>query len=95
MSSTADEPDGVVYVRNAPNGQKAMTMGIVAICLAWLPIVNLVLGMLAFIYGLDGLKSEDHDVRSKSLTGMILGAIAALWWLALFIVAAIASVFTG
>lgn len=87
MSSTAGaagEPDRVIYVRNAPNGSKAMTTGIVALCLSWLPFVGLILGILAFIYAQDGLKSQDSDVRSKSLVGLICGAIAVMWPIVIF-----------
>ncbi|MEB3367435.1 hypothetical protein [Saccharopolyspora mangrovi] len=86
--STPAEPDKVVYVRNAPDGQKALTMGILAICLFWLPLVNIIFGILAFIYGQDGRRSQDHEVRVKSLTGMILGAIGGFWWVALFMLMA-------
>lgn len=89
MSNPPAEPDKVVYVRNQPTGQSALTMGIVALVLSWIPLVGIVLGMLAFIYGWGGMKSEDDDVRTKSRTGLILGAIAALWPFALLLLIAI------
>lgn len=92
---TTSEPDNVVYVRNAPDGQKPLTNGIVSLCLFWLPVVNIIFGILAIIHGLDGLKSEDHDVRTKSRVGLICGAIGGFWWLALFIVFVIVGVVTG
>lgn len=89
MNSPAGEPDRVVYVRNAPNGQKSLTMGIMAMCFFWLPLVNIIFGVLAFIHGQDGYKSQDHDVRSKSLAGMILGGVGGFWWLPLIVLAAL------
>lgn len=54
-----------------------MVLGIIAICLCWIPILNyisLILGLLSVIFGLIGIIKNKS--RSMAITGFILGLIS-------------------
>lgn len=55
----------------------AMVLGIVGICLSWIPILNsisLILGILAIIFGLIGIAKKQS--KGKATTGLVLGLIS-------------------
>lgn len=55
----------------------AMVLGIVGICLSWIPILNsisLILGILAIIFGLIGTVKKQS--KGKAITGLVLGLIS-------------------
>lgn len=55
----------------------AMVLGIVGICLSWIPILNyisLILGILAIIFGIIGIVKKQS--KGKAITGLVLGLIS-------------------
>ncbi|WP_051325358.1 DUF4190 domain-containing protein [Glycomyces tenuis] len=59
----------------------ALVLGIIALVLAFIPVVNLIsfaLGVIAIIFGIVGLVTgrKRHAGRGMSLTGIILGVLA-------------------
>lgn len=62
-------------------GIAALVFGILALLLVWLPIVGLVLGLLAIIFGVIGrgrVRKQQATNGGVALTGLILGVLTFL-----------------
>ena len=69
----------------------ALAVGIGALVLGWLlsGLLGIIAGIVALVFGILGLRSTH---RTMSLIGLILGAVAIVGYIALFIIEVIAAV---
>ncbi|MCF7872524.1 DUF4190 domain-containing protein [Candidatus Woesearchaeota archaeon] len=69
--------------RNKNNGLAitGLVLGIIGIILIWVPILNLILGIAALVFGIIGLKKSNQIKnygKAISITGIVLGGITIL-----------------
>ncbi|WP_026924054.1 DUF4190 domain-containing protein [Glycomyces arizonensis] len=76
-------PDPAAHEQKRSNGfaVTALVLGIIALVLAFIPIVNIVsffLAALAIIFGIIGLVASGrrHSGKGMSITGIVLGVVA-------------------
>lgn len=71
-------------VNNASNGSAvaAMIMGIIALIFFWAPIVPIILGVLALVFGIKGLNQSNtlplNKGKGMGISGIVCGSIALI-----------------
>jgi hypothetical protein len=75
-------PPQPVYVTNRTNGiaTAGMVLGIVGICLFFIPFLGVILGILAVVFGAIGIGNakKGHGNRSRAVSGIATGIVAAI-----------------
>lgn len=64
-------------------GTAGGVLGIIGICLAWVPFLGGILGVLATVFGAIGYSRSRKGTASNggfALTGLILGVITIVFW---------------
>lgn len=63
----------------------ALVVGIVSVCLAWIPFLGFVVAAVAVILGAIGLKNINRDPQvggqGLAVAGLVIGGLMALWGL--------------
>lgn len=87
------DPHGPPGPRSAPRARTSLIAGLIGVCLAFIPLLNLVAfipGIIAIVTGGKALAAvrEDHTLRGKGLAiaGLILGILVVLYMITLLIV---------
>lgn len=85
MSHLTDKPPAYqpVPVEQPRNGfaVKSLVTGIVGVVLGWVPFANLVLGVIAVVFGALGLRLANQGqstAKGMSIAGLVLGIIAVI-----------------
>ena len=71
-------------------GVTGLVTGIVGACLAWVPILGFILGVLGIVFGGIGLyyASEGRATnKGTAIAGLVLGIFAVVFWPLLFAIA--------
>jgi Domain of unknown function (DUF4190) len=74
-------------------GVTGLVTGIIGACLAWLPGIGFILGVLGIVFGSIGwhyAKQGRATNKGMAIAGVILGVLAVAFWPILIIIAAVA-----
>ncbi|MGH3855194.1 MAG: DUF4190 domain-containing protein [Pseudonocardiaceae bacterium] len=64
-------------------GVTGLVTGIVGACLAWVPVLGFILGILGVVFGSIGwyYANQGHATnRGMSIAGLVLGVFALVFW---------------
>ncbi|HTP15633.1 MAG TPA: DUF4190 domain-containing protein [Streptosporangiaceae bacterium] len=92
MSHLTDRPPAYqpVPVEQPRNGfaVKSLVTGLIGVALGWVPFANLVLGVIAIVFGALGLRQANQGqstAKGMSIAGLVLGIIAVITGVVLLI----------
>lgn len=62
-------------------GTAGMVMGIVSICISWIPVINVIVfftGILGFIFSLIGVCRRNVTGKGRAIAGLVLSIVAII-----------------
>lgn len=61
-----------------------LIMGIFALVLCWVPVVNWILGLLGLIFSIIGIAKKNGGAKGAAIAGLILTILGAILSIAMF-----------
>ena len=68
-------------IRGNGLGTAGMVMGIVSICISWIPVINVIVffsGILGFIFSLIGVCRRNVTGKGRAIAGLVLSIVAVI-----------------
>ena len=83
----AGQPMGGAQQKTSGKAIAALICGILGCCVPYLGLLVGIAGLILGIMAMKEIKANPAAIKGKgmALTGVILGAIAIIWWIAVFI----------